>query len=176
MTLDQAVLLIEKGIQPGDRIWADLGAGAGLFTMALNEILGFEGIIFAIDQRLEILRQKTRETYLRSTVHLYEESFTEEMPFLPELDGILLANAIHYVPNQEQFLASLCKKHLKPGGALLVIEYDRYEKNSYVPYPLPLAHFERICSNLAYPLPEEIGRHPSIYGGHEIYAAVCHPG
>ena len=87
MEVQEAMRLIEKGVDKQSSIWADLGAGSGIFTQALNEILGFNGVIFAVDQKLDILRDVLKTQYVRSKVHLYEENFTHPMPFLPSLDG-----------------------------------------------------------------------------------------
>lgn len=174
MEVQEAIRLIEKGVDKQSSIWADLGAGSGIFTQALNEILGFNGVIFAVDQNLNILRDVLKTQYIRSKVHLYEENFTHPMPFLPSLDGILLANALHYVKDQEGLLKYLLDNHLKPGGTMIVVEYDRFDPDPWVPYPLPLAYFDRLASQTGMTLPEEIGRKKSIYGNREMYAAYCH--
>lgn len=173
MNLDEATHLIHNGVPIGPSVWADLGAGSGNFTLALNEILGFGSVIFAVDQRLHILRDRLKSIYTRSTIHLYEESFTSNMSFLPELDGILMANSLHFVSKQEDFLRNLCELHLKPGGTLLILEYDRFESDQWVPYPLPLPHFERLASQIGLSLPQEIGRKRSIFGNQDLYAAYC---
>ncbi|NND32458.1 MAG: class I SAM-dependent methyltransferase [Saprospiraceae bacterium] len=173
MTEEQAIALIEAGIDRDQKIWADLGAGSGIFTLALDRLLGFGATIFAIDQQLTILRENLKKKYTKSQIHLYEEDFSGSMPFLPKLDGILLANSLHYVRDQKAFLSRLISDQLKPGGRLIIIEYDRYDPNSYVPYPLPLVNLERICVKLDIALPEAIGRRKSIYGDHDIYSALC---
>lgn len=176
MKLEQAINLIHPGVSDKTSVWADLGAGSGIFTLALNEILGFRGIVFAVDHRLDILREQLRIQYSRATIHLHEENFLNPMPFLPALDGILMANTLHYVCNQESFLANLCDSHLKPGGTLLIVEYDRDFADPWVPYPLPLPHFERLASKIGLSLPEQIGRQRSIFGNQDLYAAYCHKG
>ncbi|MBK8506451.1 MAG: class I SAM-dependent methyltransferase [Saprospiraceae bacterium] len=176
MKLEQAIHLIQPGVSDQTSIWADLGAGSGIFTLALNEILGFGGVVFAVDQRLDILRNQLKIQYSRATIHLYEENFTNPMPFLPPLDGILMANTLHYVRDQESFLSNLRDSHLKPGGTLLVVEYDHDMADQWVPYPLPLPYFERLASKIGLSLPEEIGRQKSIYGNQDLYAAYCHKG
>jgi hypothetical protein len=39
MTLQEAIDLIRPGVQPVSGIWADIGAGTGMFTQALAESL-----------------------------------------------------------------------------------------------------------------------------------------
>lgn len=174
MKLEQAIHLIQPGVSDKTSVWADLGAGSGIFTLALNEILGFGGVVFAVDHRLDILRKQLKLLYSRATIHLYEQNFISPMPFLPPLDGILMANTLHYVPDQESFLTDLCNSHLKPGGTLLIVEYDREMADKWIPYPLPLPYFERLASKIGLSLPEQIGRQRSIYGNQDLYAAYCH--
>jgi SAM-dependent methyltransferase len=174
VNLEQAIHLIQPGVSNKRSIWADLGAGSGIFTLALNEILGFGGIVFAVDHRLDILRKELKIQYCRATIHLYEQNFRGPMPFLPQLDGILMANSLHYVPDQESFLNDLCQSHLKPGGTLLIVEYDRELADKWVPYPMPPLYFERLASKIGLSLPEQIGRQRSIYSNQDLYAAYCH--
>lgn len=174
MTHGEAIRLIERGVPSGPAVWADLGAGSGTFTLALNELLGFGSVIFAIDRQLQILRDQLKTVYTRATIHLYQENFIDPLPFLPPLDGILMANALHYVADQEAFLKSLCDVYLQPGGTLLIVEYDRYESDQWVPYPLPLPWFQLLAGRIGLSLPEEIGRKRSIYDHQDLYAAVCH--
>ena len=174
MKIEEAVKLIEEAVVKKPSVWADLGAGSGTFTLALAEILGFDSIIFAVDKNLNILRDQLKIQYNRSTIHLYEENFSQQMDFLPPLDGIVMANSLHYIADQPSFLARLCENHLKEGGTLVVVEYDRFEADSWVPYPLPLPYFERLASQIGLTLPEQIGRKKSIYGNQDLYSAYCH--
>ena len=173
MKTEEAKALIEEGVAHNALYWADLGAGSGTFTLALDEIIGFGGVIFAVDLRLDILREKIRTQYFRAKVHLYEESFTDGLKFLPKLDGIVMANSLHYIQDQKKYIGKLFEDHLKRNGVLIVVEYDRVEANQWVPYPLPLAYLERHCLAQNLQLPSEVGRIPSIYGNQDIYAAVC---
>lgn len=174
MDIDEAVRLIEKAVEKRPSVWADVGAGSGIFTLALEQILGFNSVIFAVDKKLEILRDTLKTRYSRSTIHLYEKDFSQPMAFLPPLDGLLLANVLHYIADQESFLRNLCNHYLKDGGTVMVIEYDRFETDPWVPYPLPLPYFERLSSKIGLTLPEEIGRKRSIYGNQDLYVAYCH--
>ncbi len=171
MNHDQIVALIRDSIEPHRLIWADLGAGSGNFTFALDEILGFGGTIFAIDQKIEILQRRLSTSYVRSKIHPVEADLTRAVELLPDLDGIIMANALHYIEDQ----ASLVKKlHalLKPNGALVVVEYDREDANEWIPFPVSSVSWERLALKTGFTLPQEVGRLPSIYPGREIYAAL----
>lgn len=173
MTQEQIIDLISPGIAPEESIWADLGAGSGNFTMALDSILGFEGTIFALDQKLDILRKRIETSYVRSKIHLLESDLSNAKEFLPALDGILMANTLHFIKDQSHFLSQF-KALLKPGGSFLIIEYDRTDANQWVPYPISLTDWQRLAMKAGLTLPEEIGRLPSLFDNREIYAALCH--
>ena len=50
MTIEDAVELIRPAISTHGGTWADLGAGAGVFTLALAHVIGPSGRIIAIDR------------------------------------------------------------------------------------------------------------------------------
>ena len=43
--------LIRTGVPGRGGVWADLGAGSGVFTRALADLLGPEGQVFAVDRQ-----------------------------------------------------------------------------------------------------------------------------
>ena len=44
------VSLLRGGVATPDGVWADLGSGAGAFTLALADLLGATGAIYSVDQ------------------------------------------------------------------------------------------------------------------------------
>lgn len=114
--------------------WADLGAGSGLFTRALGILLAPGSVIHAIDHL---------ETGLPGdlpggiTIIPRRADFTSGPWDMAPLDGVLMANSLHYVKDQRGFLLRL-RGWLKPAGRLLLVEYDRPQPVPlWVPYPLP---------------------------------------
>jgi len=172
MTQEQIINLIKGGISPESRIWADLGAGSGNFTMALDSILGFDGTIFALDRKLDILRERIRTSYVRSNIHLLEADLSLAKTILPSLDGILMANTLHYVVDQASFLQEI-KDLIPKGGSFILVEYDREDANQWVPYPVSFVKWQRLALQAGLSLPEEIGRIASIYKDRQLYAALC---
>ena len=172
MTLQQAISLIQEGVTEDTRVWADLGAGSGTFTFALDSLLGFEGTIYAIDRKLAILREEVKRRYVRGKIHLLETDFKKAASLLPKLDGILMANALHYVKDQVAFLQEVSSL-LKDDGLLIVIEYDREDADRWVPHPVSFIDMQRLALKSGFGIPDEIGRIPSIYQGRELYAAAC---
>ena len=169
MTHTEALALIRGGAaQPGG-VWADLGAGSGTFTRALAELLGPAGTVHAVDKGTVPRPEESTATSAR--IIPLRADFSSPLP-LSDLDGILMANSLHFVPHQREVLQQLLSS-LRPGGAFLLVEYDQARGNPWVPHPLTPARFAELGADIGLSQPREIGRRPSRYGNGEIYAVVA---
>lgn len=170
MTLAEAQALIRQGVAAGGT-WADLGAGTGTFTVALAQLLGPEGAVWAVDRSVEAVRALRRlEPEGAATMRAVHADFTGPLR-LPPLDGILMANSLHYVPRHEPFLRGIVEA-LRPNGRLLLVEYDRRDPNPWVPHPVPVERFHDLARAVGFAEAREIGRRRSAFG-REMYAAVA---
>lgn len=168
MTHQEAKAFIEDGIIRGPYTWADLGAGSGTFTRALSELLGPEGTVYAVDERPVVDElEKRNPPEKRAKIISLQADFTNPLD-LPPLDGILMANALHYVADPIPLLERLVS-HLRPGGTFLLIEYDREWGNPWVPYPISRRKFKKLAEEVGLEAPEEIYQRPSRYGNGELY-------
>ena len=158
--------LIYQAVQAGE-CWADLGAGSGTFSYCLAELLGPEGQIFAIDRSPGFASISAQLD--RAPISVISRDFTQNLQ-LPPLDGILMANSLHYVAQQEKFLNQILT-HLKEEGKFLLIEYDRRIPNPWVPFPISRRKSQRLFRSLSL-YAEEIGSTPSQYGNGDIYAIL----
>jgi ubiquinone/menaquinone biosynthesis C-methylase UbiE len=134
--------LIKDGVVPGT--WADLGSGTGAFTLALRELAGPDVEIYSVDQNADVLarqRQQFQKLYHETIINYIADDFQNVA--LPPLDGILMANSLHFIKYKESFIDKI-KSALKPGGRLLIVEYDTDKGNVYVPHPLSYGKLERI--------------------------------
>jgi len=128
------VRLLTGGVTSGGT-WADLGAGTGAFTLALAELVGPTGEVVAIDRDRGALRDLERA--LRpggATVRTMSADFTKPIE-LPLLDGIVMANSLHFVKDKLPVL-TLVRAMLKRSGRLLLVEYDADRGNTWVPHPM----------------------------------------
>src|SRR5688572_27526143 len=135
MELTEAKRMIAGGVDdsPGPKCWADLGAGAGLFTHALASLLPADSIIHAVDKDARSIRN-IPGTINSVLIERHGTDFSEgELPF-PVADGLLLANAIHFVKDKELLLERL-KENLKPNGVVIIVEYELNAGNAWVPFP-----------------------------------------
>lgn len=170
MLHQEAVKLIEGGVEHAAQVqvWIDLGAGSGTFTRALAELIGPEGKVYAVDRNKQILKSIPIAKKGASIVAIAKD-FTDNLA-LEKADGILIANAMHFVRNKIPFIEKI-KSWLKPGGRLIIVEYDITTPNQWIPYPVSFGMLEEI-SSLAGLTIEKIGEHPSQYHEFGMYAAL----
>lgn len=133
------VNLIRSGVAgstDANGIWADFGAGAGAFTLALADLFGGNGQIYSVDRdsgAIEQQRKAMRAQFPNQAVTYFTADFTRKLD-LPPLDGVLMANSLHFIRDKAPVLA-LIRGYLKPGGKLLIVEYNTDSGNTWVPYP-----------------------------------------
>jgi trans-aconitate methyltransferase len=171
MTIHEAISLIKS-----DRIsprsitrWADLGCGDGLFTRALATFLHAGSTIYGVDKSSTL---KTQTTSGGVNILPVEADFiTGSLPF-DSLDGIIMANALHYVKDKPAFLQKL-QAYLKPGALIVLVEYDTDTPVPvWVPYPLSFSSLEKLAKTSGYASVQKLGSHPSVYGHRSMYAAI----
>ena len=172
MELNTAVTLIKKGVGTSNasQVWADLGAGTGLFSIALSTLLPEGSTIYAIDKD-----RKAVEGIVIPSQGIELKKIA--MDFLNDpletelLDGILMANALHFVHDKLSFFKKV-KQILKPSAKIVIVEYDREKSNTWVPYPISYLSLERLSHDLGVESIDKIGSTPSKYHGANIYSAL----
>ena len=170
MTHEEAVQFLQKGIKSETGTWLDLGAGSGIFTLALADLLPSPSTIYAIDKDQSVLNISYQKS---SNKIISVQSDFEKLPELPKLDGILMANALHYVKDPIPFLQNLLT-NLRLEGAFVLIEYDISESNPWVPYPITFQKWQSISSETGLSKPELFNERTSLYRRGTIYAALSH--
>ena len=167
--------LIRGAIPRPGGTWADLGAGDGMFTRALVGLLGPTSRIYAIDRDPGAVAALERwATADAANVIPVVADFTH--PDLPGfegsiLDGMLFANALHFVPDADIVLARLAA-WLRPGGRVVFVEYDRGRASRWVPYPIPAARLPALAASAGLSTPAITDTRPSAFGG-LLYAAAA---
>ena len=176
MLTPDAITLLRDAIPQAPGIWADLGAGKGNFTQALAQLLGPGSRIYAVDRDpddVAALKRLVPETPVEIVPVLADLTSTFSLPDEPDggWDGMLLANALHFVANAEAVLASLVRR-VRVGGRVVVIEYDRRAASRWVPYPITPGRLQELSAGAGLSTPVITARRPSSFGG-ELYVAVA---
>jgi trans-aconitate methyltransferase len=167
--------LIDAAVPEAPGTWADFGAGDGTFTRALAARLGAGARIYAVDRDARALRALERgpkgiEAGITPVRADLERAFELPGARPKTLDGFLLANTLHFLRDQTEVLTRLVG-WLKPGGTVVVIEYDRRAPNRWVPYPLDAADLPPLFDAAGLTAPQIVARADSAFGG-EIYVAA----
>ena len=173
MDHDDHVGLLRPADLPKGGFWADLGAGGGAFTLALSELVGLGTEIYAIDRdkgALAKLDQSHRARFGTSqNIHVVRGDFTGPLS-LPPLDGILMANSLHFFRDKEKVLRHI-RKFLKWNGALLLVEYNVDSGNPWVPHPLSFETLLALAPRVGFSEPRLLGKIPSRFLK-EFYSAI----
>lgn len=174
-TRDAIALIADAVSENGAQRWADFGAGDGTFTYALVELLGPRSLVYAVDRDATALSSIERAPsatrgHIVPVIADLAQSF--KLPELGDgLDGALFANSLHFIPDAANVLARLAKL-VKPGGRIVIIEYDRRGPSRWVPYPIPSAELPTLARAAELSPPTVVATRPSRYGG-ELYVAIC---
>ncbi len=118
-------------LKPG-MVVADIGAGTGLFTRLMAEKVGPTGKVYAVDIAPEFLAHIAADAKKNGRKQVVTVRGNQETTNLPKdsLDLVFLSDVYHHLERPQQILASL-RESLKPGGKLVLIEFDRVEGRSY---------------------------------------------
>ena len=162
MDHSELVEMIRDGVAPG--VWADLGSGAGAFTLALADLLGPAARIYSVDRDGGALRRQEADMTHRfpsAVVDYLQADFTRPLA-LPPLDGVVMANSLHFARRKEPVL-SLVRSYLRHAGRLVLIEYDSDSGNPWVPHPLSFHTWERMSVSAGFRDTRLVARRPSRY-------------
>jgi SAM-dependent methyltransferase len=165
--------LLRPAVDPGGT-WADIGAGNGAFTLALADLLGPGSRIVAVDRDARALAENERAVRSRFPgvgLTTLTADLTGVLE-LPQLDGLVAANSLHYVPRERQVAVIRgLAAHLRPGGRFVVVEYDVDRGNPWVPHPFSSASWERLAEEAGLLRTRRIARVPSRFLD-AIYSSV----
>ncbi|MBC7879133.1 MAG: class I SAM-dependent methyltransferase [Anaerolineales bacterium] len=170
---DHVNLLRPANFTQENASWADLGAGSGAFTVALRELIGPTANIYAVDKDRASLNQLQRDHQIRfedsNNLHLVVGDFSRALS-LPPLDGILMANSLHFFKDKVKVLEHV-KSFLKPKGTLILVEYNVDKGNLWVPYPFTFSTFGKLAKQSGFAEPRQLATAPSSFL-HGFYSTI----
>ena len=174
MNHSDLVALLEDAITERGGRWAELGAGEGNFTLALADLLGPGAHITAVDRdsgALKTLAEQMGRRFPNIAVEIEVADFTRRLR-LSGLDGIVMANSLHFVRDKGPVLESV-RKMLRPGGTLIVVEYGTNSGNPWVPHPFTYERWEKMAAQAGFVKTRLLRTIPSRYTG-SMYSAVSY--
>ena len=168
MEVSEATALI-NGLhvnQKHPQVWVDLGCGTGIFSKALASKLPAGSSILCCDRE-----QKIEPSFFISDVQLkfVQLDFEKEILDNLRLDGILMANSLHYIRDQKLTLLKW-RSLLNPDGLFVVIEYDTEEANPWIPFPVSFIRLKQLFHDAGIESVAKLGSRKSIFGNTSMYA------
>jgi ubiquinone/menaquinone biosynthesis C-methylase UbiE len=105
---------------------ADLGAGAGWFTIRLARRVGRHGVVYAEDVQDEMLRATARRVAREGLQNVRTVLGTATDPALPpaKLDAILMVETFAELENPVVLLSNV-RRALRPNGRLGVVDFKK---------------------------------------------------
>jgi ubiquinone/menaquinone biosynthesis C-methylase UbiE len=112
-------------LRPG-MVVADIGAGSGLFTRLFAAEVGKAGRVYAVDIARAFLEGNLRRARAEGHQNVVAIESTQEDTRLAaaSIDFAFICDAYHHFEQPQAMLASL-RQALRPGGALVVVDFER---------------------------------------------------
>ncbi len=132
------------GLKEGEVV-ADIGAGSGYFTFRFAHHVGNKGRVYAVDispDMILYMNRRIRDLRIQNVVTVLAEPGD---PLLADasVDRIFICDTWHHIENREAYLARL-KKALKPGGQIIMIDFQKRELPVGPPVSMKIAKEELV--------------------------------
>jgi len=118
------------GLTPGMAV-ADVGAGTGLFTHLIAEKVGQTGKVYAVEIAPTFRAHIAAQAKERGQNQVVIVDGSQGSTNLPDesVDLVFLCDVYHHLEKPQEVLASI-HRALRPGGKLVVIDFDRVHGKS----------------------------------------------
>ena len=137
-------VLTALSLKPGEVI-ADIGAGSGYFTFPIAHHLGPEGKVYAVDVSPDMILHLNRRIRDLKTTNVVSVLADPDDPLLPEqsVNRFFICDVWHHVENPSKYLGMI-KKALKPGGQVIMIDFQKKELPFGPPMEMKIAREDLI--------------------------------
>jgi hypothetical protein len=147
--------------------WCDLGCGRGTFTTALAYLLASGSTIHAVDLDQRAL-ESVPDYYDGVEILKTLGDIGSPSLRLPAVDGILTANTLHFIKEQQVFL----RRFLSVTNRFLIVEYEQTTPYRWRPYPVGFEPLRQLFIEAGVKRVEKLATRPSLFGG-TMYSALA---
>jgi len=123
-------ILSATGVKPGMHV-ADVGAGTGLFSLMFAERVGETGKVYAVDISptfVQNIEQRARSARFSNVTGIVNTQLDSGLS-ANSVDLVFICDTYHHFEQPATMLASIAQA-LRPGGSLVVIDFEREEDRS----------------------------------------------
>lgn len=125
--------VVEKlQLKPGDVV-ADIGSGAGAFSVPMARAIGPNGTLYAVDidqEMLDYVSDKARKEGVGNVRTVLGEYNDPKLP-VKDVDVAFMHRVLHMIENRQAYINSIAK-YLKPDGRIVIIEKNREDANNWM--------------------------------------------
>lgn len=165
MTISEAKNMIASAeLSSAPQTWLDLGCGRGTFTLALAELLPSGSTVIGVDT---VAHNLPRESSNGVNISFIQADFSQGLE-MSKVDGIMMANALHYIANPAALLDRLVVL-MAQHPQFLIIEYDTEASKPWVPYPITFHKMRKLFEDKGMRI-MKTGERTSVFGGTKMYA------
>lgn len=118
-------VVMSLGIKEGETI-ADIGAGSGYFAFRFAHHVGESGRVYAVDINPDMIlymNRRMRDLQVKNVVTVLSAP-DDPLLMSRSIDRFFICETWHHIQDQTQYLA-LMKKMLKPGGQVIMIDFQK---------------------------------------------------
>ena len=116
-------VVMALGLKDGDRV-ADIGAGAGYFTLRFAHHVGPTGRVYAVDVNPDMILHLNRKVRDAGLDNVRTILAAPDDPLLPDssVDVAFICETWHHIAAKDAYLSHL-GRILRPGGRVVVIDF-----------------------------------------------------
>lgn len=121
--INPAAVVAQTGLGPGMTV-ADLGCGNGFYVLPAAQLVGPEGLVYAVDiveAKLEATASIARQMGFNN-VRIIKADLTQPLLEVPEnsCDLVIIGNILHEISDRDQLLKNVYRILTTDSGALVV--------------------------------------------------------
>ncbi|MCD4782667.1 MAG: class I SAM-dependent methyltransferase [Candidatus Eremiobacteraeota bacterium] len=120
-------------IKPGDKI-LDLGCGTGLNACIMKKYLSDNGKIIGMDVSSIMEKQFNKRCAKNQNIEFIRQRIDLPFSLSEKFNKIFISFVIHGFPHEiRQTILKNISTHLKPGGALFILDFAEFDMNEMPP-------------------------------------------
>jgi len=118
-------ILLELGLRPDDYM-IDIGAGTGYFSIPASEIVGKNGMVYAVDNSIgmiEVLKSRVAKSGAKNIKIILSQEYDLMLDdFIADLT--LMCTVLHEIDDKQRFLLAV-QRVMKSKSKLAIIEWSK---------------------------------------------------